>query len=416
MGLCNSWVHQGTGAAVAEVNQLARARELMGYSQEQAGAALGVNRAMISYWESGRRQPNDRQLAALARLYRVSLELLLSGETLAPPTDLAQMLLRTETDLPDEAVPGIREFVDFLDNYAKLAATVGVDVPGLTQSPFLSRAEFDSADDARRKAEEVRAHMRLGLGPVADMDWVCELLGITVYRTELGDDLRRTISGGFLNHPDLGFSIVVNLNMTPGRRRFTVAHEIAHALFHSDKDRYVISRPTRDPRERFADTFAGEFLLPTEGMRRFMEENAIGPRISDPADVIHIQRYFKVSYPTALVRLRRAGLLTPAKYSEFQEVRPVLLARALGYEVDEEEYSQNPDAWRIRRFPRRFLHLLRAAIQGRAISVPTAAAMTGLSIDDVAELISEQRAAGIPDETADELRQYVQTGVIEPVG
>lgn len=399
-----------------EINQLARAREVMGYSQEQAGAALGVNRAMISYWESGRRQPNDRQLAALARLYRVSIAALLAAEPLTPPADLAQMLLRTGTDLADEAAPGIREFVAFLDSYAKLAATVGVDIPGLQRSPFLSRAEFDSADDARRKAEEVRAYLRLGLGPVADVDWVCELLGITVYRTELGDDLRHTISGGFLNHPDIGFSIVVNLNMTPGRRRFTIAHEIAHALFHSDKDRYVISRPTRDPRERFADTFAGEFLLPTEGMRRLMEENAIGPRITDPADVVHIQRYFKVSYPTALVRLRRAGMLTPAKYNEFQEVRPVLLARGLGYEVDEEEFFQDPEEWRIRRFPRRFLHLLRIAINRSVISVPTAAAMTGLSIDDVTELVSEQRGAGVPDETADELRQYAQTGVIESVG
>jgi Zn-dependent peptidase ImmA (M78 family)/DNA-binding XRE family transcriptional regulator len=394
--------------------QLSRARELIGYSQENAAGALGVTRAMISYWESGRRRPNDRQLAALARLYRVSLDALLSDEPLAPPVDLAQMLLRTETDMPDEAIPGVRDFVDFLDNFAKLAKASGIEVPGLRYSPFMSRAGFDSADDARRKAEEVRAHLRLGLGPVADVDWVCELLGITVFRAELGPDLTHTISGAFLNHPDIGFAILVNLNMTHGRRRFTVAHEIAHALFHSDKDAYVISRPTRDPRERFADAFAGEFLVPTEGMRRFMEENGIGPRINDPADVVHIQRYFNVSYPTALVRLRRANLLTAANYDEFQHTRPVLLARALGYEIDEDEYYQDPEAWRLERFPRRFLHLLRAAITKGTVSVPTAAAMTGLAIDDLAELVSQQRGDTVPDETAAELSEYAETGVIEP--
>jgi Zn-dependent peptidase ImmA (M78 family)/transcriptional regulator with XRE-family HTH domain len=398
---------------VAVSDQLARARELIGYSQEQAAATLGVHRVMISYWESGRRKPNDRQLAALARLYRVTFEALVSEEPIAPPVDLGEMLLRTESDLPDEATPGVRDFVTFLDTYAKLAVALGTEVPGLHSSPFMSRAEFDSADDARRKAEEVRAHLRLGLGPVSDIDWVCDLLGITVYRADLGADLRRTISGAFLNHPDVGFAIVVNLTMTPGRRRFTVAHEIAHALFHSDKDRYVVSRPTRDPRERFADAFAGEFLVPTEGMRRFMEENRIGPRITDPADVVHIQRYFKVSYPTALVRLRKAKFLTADNFEAFQQVRPVLLARALGYELDDEEYAQDPELWRLARFPRRFLHLLRAAVQKDVVSVPTAAAMTGLTIDEIAELVSEQRGDEIPDETATELAQYAETGVIE---
>jgi Zn-dependent peptidase ImmA (M78 family)/DNA-binding XRE family transcriptional regulator len=393
--------------------QLAAARELLGYSQDDAARAVGVSRAMISYWESARRTPNDRQLTALARLYRVPVSTLLSDEPVAPTVDLAQMMLRTDADMPSVAIPGVREFVEFLDCYAALARRTGVEVPGLHRSPFISRAEFETADDARRKAEEVRAHLRLGLGPVADVDWVCELLGITVFRAELGADLGTTISGAFLNHPDLGFSILVNLNMTPGRRRFTVAHEIAHALFHSDKNRYVVSRPSRDPRERFADAFAGEFLVPTEGMRRFMEENGVGPRITDPADVVHIQRYFKVSYPTALVRLRRANLITPSKYHEFQHVRPVLLARALGYEIDEEEYFQDPELWRVARYPRRFLTLLRLAVQHQVVSVPTAAALTGLPISEVAELVSEQRADTIPYETAAELTQYVDSGVID---
>ena len=394
-------------------HQLCRARELIGYSQDDAARALGVSRTMISYWESGRRQPNDRQLTALARLYRVPVDALLGDEPLTPAADLAQMLLRSQTDLPHEATPGVRDFVDFLDRYALLAEATRESIRGMTSSPFISHADFNSADDVRRKSEEVRAYLRLGLGPVSDIDSVCELLGITVYRAELGSDLSRTISGAFLNYPVIGFSILVNLNMTPGRRRFTIAHEIAHALLHSGSDRYVISRNTQDPRERLADIFASEFLMPAEGMRRFMEENAIGPRIADAADVVHLQRYFKVSYPTALVRLRRARLLTPDKYREFSHVRPVLLARALGYEIDTEEYDQDPELWRTARYPRRFLHLLRAAIQRDLISVPTAAQLTGLGMQEIVELISEQREDAVPEETETELSEYVASGVVE---
>jgi Zn-dependent peptidase ImmA (M78 family)/transcriptional regulator with XRE-family HTH domain len=397
-------------------DQLLRARELIGYSQDDVAGALGVSRAMISYWESGRRQANDRQLVALARLYRVSIDSLMSDQPLEARAALAQMLLRSDADVPAQSEPGVREFIDFLDRYARLADTMGVEIPGLKHSPFISRIGFDTAEDARRKAEEVRAFLQLGMGAVADVDWVCELLGITVYRAQLGFDLSGSISGAFLSHPEVGFSILVNLDMTPGRRRFTIAHEIAHALYHSDKRPYVISGPSHDPRERFADAFAGEFLMPTEGIRRFMEENGIGPRIEDPADVVHIQRYFKVSYPTALVRLRRANFLNRSSYEAFKTVRPVLLARALGYEIEEEELAQDPELWRVSRYPRRFLHLLRTAINGKIISVPTAASLTELAISEVAELVSEQRGDTVPNETADELTQYTASGVIDPVG
>jgi Zn-dependent peptidase ImmA (M78 family)/DNA-binding XRE family transcriptional regulator len=396
---------------MALTDRLAAARLQSGYSQEDVASALGVTRAMVSYWESGKRMPNDRQLSALSRVLRISSQDLLEEDGLTPNEGLAQMLFRGgESDLPPEALPGLREFVQFLDDYEQLAKALGYDIRGMEQSPFTFTAGFDSADDARRKAEEVRSHLRLGLGPVVDMDTACEMLGVTVFRTVLGTDVTKTISGVFFNHRGVGFSILVNVAMTPGRRRFTIAHELAHALFHSKKDRYVISMPGRDPRERFADSFAGEFLMPTEGLRRVMEENGIGPRIKDPADVIHLQRSFKVSYITALVRLRQAKLVDAAHYESLKGIRPVVYARALGYEIEDDEYDQDVSRWRIRRFPPRFLRLLRIAIQQSAISVPTAANLVGLSVDEITELVTD-KVGDLPPESAAELREFESTGV-----
>jgi len=399
--------------------RLAQARRLRGYTQDDAAAALGVRRPMISYWESGARVPSDRQLAALARLYRVGVAVLLGEEgDLQLSTDTARMLFRKlDDDLPNPAASGFGEFVDFLDRYTELAEATGFDVHGLRQSPFTTGAGFDSADDARRKAEEVRAYLRLGLGPIGDMDFVCELLGITVFRAALGTDLRATISGAFFAHPHLGFSILVNLEMTPGRQRFTVAHEIAHALFHSNRAWYVLSASAKDARERFADVFAGEFLMPTEGVRRLMEEQGIGPRIGDVGDVIYLQRFFRVSYATALVRLRQARLVTARGYEDLKRARPVRLARMLGYPVGPEEPHRDPEPRGVERFPQRFLRLLRLAVRNQTISVPTAANLTGLSLDEVTDLVDD-RSSGAEDEATTphpeeslELNQFEATGV-----
>jgi Zn-dependent peptidase ImmA (M78 family)/DNA-binding XRE family transcriptional regulator len=394
---------------------LARARERARYSQDDVGAALGVSRAMVSYWEAGSRRPNDRQLAALARLYGIEPIDLLEDRDVDPVGgDLTGMLLRAETGVDPESAPGVQEFVQFLERYAELSQITDLPIRGLSQSPFVHRSRFTHKDDARRKAEEVRSHLNLGTGPIPDVDTVCEMLGVTVYRAPLGDDLGKAPSGAFLNHPEVGFSILVNLDMTPGRRRFTVAHEIGHALFHSNEDRWVISHG-KSPRESFADEFAGEFLMPSESVRRFVEESGMPPRIQDPVDVIHIQRYFRASFPMTLVRLRQMNTITAATYRELRDtVRPVALARSLGYAIDPEEIEQDSERWRIHRFPRPFLRMLREAVVQELISPPTAASFAGLSVPGLVQILGQPLtgAEGEPQELTTEFAEFEETGVV----
>ena len=393
---------------------LQSARERASYSQDDVGAALGVSRAMVSYWESGSRVPNDRQRSALARLYGVEPAELFEGRAVeTADTDMAGMLLRADDGIAPAAVPGIRQFDQFLGRYADLALMLGEDIGGMTKSPLIHRSQFVQKDDIRRKAEEVRNMLGLGMWPISDLDPVCERLGITVYRAHLGTDLSSVPSGAFLNHPQVGFSILVNLGMTPGRRRFTVAHELAHALFHSHETNRVVSR-VRNPRETFADIFAGEFLMPREGVRSFMEEAGMAPRIDEPRDAVRIQRYFRVSWPTALVRLRQMNAISQTTYDSFRKsVRPVGLARSLGYAVDPEEQNQDPERWRLRHFPRPFLRMLRDAVVKELMSPPTAASFAGIALPEIAKIVGELPTEEEHWELVEtEFDEFEDTGVI----
>lgn len=114
--------------------------------------------------------------------------------------------------------------------------------------------------------------------------------------------------GAFFRHSQIGFTIVINADMTQGRCRFTAAHELAHALLHSGSEGIIVSDKGRsgEQLEKFADAFAGESLMPEEGIRRALETLGYGPKLNDVEPVIHLQRMFNVSYITALVRLRQA--------------------------------------------------------------------------------------------------------------
>lgn len=85
-----------------------------------------------------------------------------------------------------------------------------------------------------------------------------------------------------------GWLVVSNSTASPGRRRFTVAHEVAHYLLHRDrippqgiycKEEDVSRRAGKDI-EKEADTFAAALLMPLHDLRRQIDPKA-KPTLAD---------------------------------------------------------------------------------------------------------------------------------------
>lgn len=392
---------------------IAAARESAGLTQDDVAAALSTSRQAVGYWEQGKRTPRTGQLLQLATLFRTTVAglLAMAGETPQPGIQTAAMLWRkSSVQLDETARDGIQGFTDFLDFYASLASSMKRDAAGMTRSPFLPGAGYgEYAVDAKRKASEVRQHLGLGRGPVADIAGVCGALGITVYRAHLGRDLSKTISGAFYKHPALGFSILVNLDMTRGRRRFTAAHELAHALLHSGSEAIVVSDTGHrgDQREAYADAFAGEFLMPEEGIRRTLESLGAGPKVEDVEPVIHLQRMFNVSYITALVRLRQANIITAPVLDRLRVIPPVRTAEAMGYAPE----WPPPPVTGAARYPLKFRSLLREAYTRGAVG--RSVIEQGLKLDDeqVDELIEAAPVISC-DDTDQEWDEHAALGAV----
>jgi transcriptional regulator with XRE-family HTH domain len=374
-------------------------REGLGFSQDDVASLTGQPRPVVSNWETGVRRPNSHQLDKLAKIYRTSLDELLGGRS-QPKPDFQSLMFRDAGDRLDaKGRFEIQRFLAFLDAYGDLLEALD-EAPGLSHSPFALHEGFMSKDDGRRRAEDARAYFRLGPGPITSLDSVADVAGITVYRAPLGFDLLGTVSGAFLPHDRVGFSILINGETTPGRQQFTLAHEIAHALFHGDR-LYVNFFGRRERAERFANTFAGEFLVPTHHLRATVE--ALGAsKLSDPETVVHLQRYYRVSYDMMLVRLSQANLILPDDIPRLREIRPVNLAARLGYSTEPDEWAQDPEGWGLTRFPPRLLRLLRRAYGEGKITIGGAAAMTGLAAEDIEELLTDQ-----PDREGEDEFEYL---------
>ena len=137
-----------------------------------------------------------------------------------------------------------------------------------------------------------------------DITALANSLGLSVYDD---DDLSPGVSGMIARdasgESESGFVISVNSSDHYLRRRFTVAHEIAHFLLHRDKigdgifdDAMYRSDKMNSTEEFEANNMAADLLMP-----RFLVVNEVRKGVSDTTRLAHT---FQVSEPAMRVRMR----------------------------------------------------------------------------------------------------------------
>jgi Zn-dependent peptidase ImmA (M78 family) len=133
---------------------------------------------------------------------------------------------------------------------------------------------------------------------------IAKAFGINVYY----DDLPEGISGKIVRDPDhggsSGFSIIVNGAEAFTRKRFTIAHEIAHFLLHRDRigdgltDDALYRSGLSTSAEVRANKLAADILMPYR-----LIEDAVRSGINN---VDQLAEKFKVSQQAMKVRLEIA--------------------------------------------------------------------------------------------------------------
>ncbi|WP_165231944.1 helix-turn-helix domain-containing protein [Aquisphaera insulae] len=351
--------------AITLGRRLKEARENRRLTQEEAAQAIALSRTALVHIESGKRSLSTLELSGLAKLYHRSvMDFFAEGESQASREEDPLLILhRLPPELLDdqEVNRQVSRCVELCSIGVHLEATLGLD-DAVNLPAYEYRAPTRPSEATRqgeKVAEDERRRLGLGYGPIADMADVISTQGIWASGVKgLPDDM----SGIFLRHSSIGLVVLVNYGHLRARKRFSYAHEYAHALLDRKTTSAIVTREQnrQDYIERRANAFAAAFLMPETGVRWFMEtlekggpsrrqrityssagdepveaeeRPAAGSQQITYQDVVALANHFGVSYPAATYRLNDLG------YLNAREKESLLQRSSLGFRLLESSGS-----------------------------------------------------------------------------
>ena len=319
-----------------EADELGRrlrvAREARGLSQQVVADQLGLPRTAITQLEAGNRSVSTLELTRLSQLYLRPVADFLREGARDEDEDVLVALYR--------AVPGLEQdpstheqvarCVSLCREGVRLERLLGVESRSGPPSyePRMPRTSGEAVAQGEQTAIQERRRLGIGNAPIADASELIASQGIWASGVELPNGM----SGLFLRHPSIGAAILVNSSHPRGRKRFSYAHEYAHALL--DRDRNIMVSSTDNSSEmveRRANAFAAAFLMPGNGVHDALRNldkglpsrqeqtvfdaasgGHIEAELRSPAgsqritckDIARIAYHFGVSYQAALYRLK----------------------------------------------------------------------------------------------------------------
>ncbi len=255
--------------------RLRELRQGTGKSQAEVALDFGASRSTIAQMELGNRRLQAEDLGRLARIYGCSPASLLSipekredREDDELLNDLSQAVPEFSND-PD-TFKGLREAIILSRELTILEKKLGLE--GYAAGPPAKRfgspsTQWEGAHQGYVAAQEERWRMNLGDAPIRDVDDTLAMMRVRATQACLPEGILSL----YLQAPETGTLVVVNKSSSMEERRFQYVHGYAHALFDHGHRWLVCRADARNSlSELRATAFAGRFLLPETGVRRYL--------------------------------------------------------------------------------------------------------------------------------------------------
>ncbi|WP_299656397.1 XRE family transcriptional regulator [uncultured Jannaschia sp.] len=323
-----------------------------------------VSAQAISKYEADKMLPSSSVLVGLGRSLDVSLDFLMGGQV----EELCGIEFRkhSRTGAKDRA-RAEAIVLEHLEDY--LAVEDILDAPpqanAFGDEVGLRVESFEQIDHAARK---LRRSWKLGIDPIPSLSALLEEKGIRLVQADLPerfDGLTCTVrcAGERSSFP----VVVVSSRASVERRRFTLAHELAHRIIASS-DNPNISL------EKAMNRFAGAFLAPEEHL---CSEFGGGRHGTTYREILRVKHVYGMSAAAMLVRLGQTGLLPEGV------VQYAFRTWARRWRTEEPEPLREGEGFDAFERPRRYKSLVWRAVGEEMISPVRAAQLLKKPLADV---------------------------------
>ena len=329
-------------------DRLKLARKKAGYSLRRLSDALGgaPSAQAIGKYERGEMMPSSGVLTQMTCVLGVSLEYLLSNRV--EELEATEFRKLSGTSARDRARVEAA-VIDGLQRYLAIEEILELDSDAW-RVPWSGNKFLGREVDGEVLAGDLRRDWKLGIDPIPNMTSLLEDRCVKVLVMSLPDGVSGlTCLVRRPRHKPKVPVIVVNERVTLERRRFTLAHELAHRL---------IDEASPVDHEKASNVFAGAFLVPRDHLMREIGQHrkALGYQ-----ELIQLKRMYRVSAATLLVRLNQVGIIDQSTLTyAFQTF-------ARGWRKSEPEPLESVGEEGRREVPRRFERLCYRALAEKLI-------------------------------------------------
>ena len=255
-----------------------------------------VTAQAISKYESGKMIPSSAVLVGLGKTLGVSLDFLMGGQVEALRG--IEFRKHSGTSARDRAKAGAT-VTEKIEAYLAIKEILELAPPS---DPFgdLVTEHVESFGKIDEIAGRLRRHRTLGTDPIPSMAGLLDDKGIRVIEADLPQRFDGLACDVLCSGDRPATAVVVVSSRTDvERKRFNLAHELAHRII----------RATGNPEirlEKAMDRFAGAFLVPAGNLAEEAGPHRHGMTYHE---LMRLKRLYGVSATAMLIRLGQVGIL-----------------------------------------------------------------------------------------------------------
>lgn len=323
--------------------RLKEARKARGLTQQNVAEDLGIVRTTLVAIEKGDRKVSASELISMAKMYGRPISEFVSKQANKQPFVPQFRLPPGQATVTEKELSAVvLELERMASDYVELEEiNDAVAKPNFPPVHPLNIPGVNAQQRGEEVAAEERTRLGLGDGPIADLRGLLEeAVGVRVFYLNLPPK----VGGLFACNDELGACIAVNRNHPPARGNWSLAHEYGHFLttrYVADVS-FIHDHWGKAAAEKFADSFAKNFLMPRTGVCRRLSDlaSARTKGVVTVADVMSLANLYRVSAEAMFRRLEELKRIPHGKWDELKQKRgfqPEKARAALGLDPHQRE-------------------------------------------------------------------------------